>query len=127
MDLGDLMSGGKEYTVFEMFQNGTGKVVAIFGTFLLLANAVLQFLKPKAWLNLLCAVFLFIPILLASNGDVHFIHKQIGWWLCLFFALILIIAWGIGYGYYVRSIKNIGRMAIWGASLTIAALLEPIS
>ncbi len=127
MDLGDLMTGGKEYAVFEMYQNGTGKVIAIFGTFLLLANSILQFLKPKAWLNLLSAAFLFIPILLTSNGDVQFVHKEIGWWLCLIFAFLLTIAWGIGYGYYVRSMKNVGRMAIWGGSLIIVAFLAPFA
>lgn len=127
MDFGDLMIGGKEYAVFEMYQNGTGKVIAIFGTFLLLANSILQFLKPKAWLNLLSAAFLFIHVLLTSSGDVQFIHKEIGWWLCLIFAFLLTIAWGIGYGYYVRSMKNVGRMAIWGGSLTIVALLAPFA
>lgn len=125
MDLGDLMIGGKEYAVFEMFSNGTGKVIAIFGSCLLLANFVLQFLKPKAWLNFVCAVFLLLPILLISSGDVQCIHKEFGWWFCLIFALLLFLVWGVEYGYYVRSIKNVGRMAIWGGSLTIVAFLTP--
>lgn len=127
MDLGDLWAGGKEYTVFEMFKNGTGKVIAVFGTFLLVANTILQFLKPKAWLNLVCTAFLFIPIMLASSGNVQFIHKEIGWWLCLIFGIILIFVWLIGYCYYVRTIKNVRRMTIWGGALTIIAVLVPLA
>lgn len=125
MDFGDLAIGGREYAVFEMYQNGTGKVIAIFGTFLLLANSILQFLKPKAWLNLLSAAFLLIPVLLTSGGDEQFIHKEIGWWLCVIFSIILFFVWLIGYVYYVRAIKNVRRMAIWGAGLTIVAVLVP--
>ncbi len=127
MGLSDLYTGARQYAVYEMFSNGTGKALSIFATVLLLINSVVQFFKPKAWLNFACAIFTALPILIVSNGDLaRDINKEIGYTAAWLFSLILFAAWAIQYFYYIQNLRNVKRMAIAGGVLLALGLILPL-
>lgn len=115
-----------ELSVYQMFNNGTGKVVACVGTVILLANAIVQFLKPKAWMSLVSAVFTSMPIVFVMDEKfLHSVDKGPGFYLAVFSTIVLTVCWLIEYILYLPTIKNPGRMAIIGAVFTAIGIVLP--
>ncbi len=121
--VGDILIQGRDYAVYQMYPNGTGKVMTIIGTFVLLANALLQYLKPKAWLNFVSALVVLLPIMMIRVTEVHVYEEKIGWWVSIFLGLILLFCWAVEYVYYIRSVKRVWPTAVWGGSLVILAII----
>ncbi|NPD91469.1 hypothetical protein [Xylanibacter muris] len=113
-----------ELSVFKMFDNGTGKVLSVLGTVVLLVNTVVQTSKPKAWLVFVCALLTVLPVLMVNDDNMFIrVHCYVGYYLAIFVTIALFVCWLIEYVIYIRHMKHAGIMAIVGAAFVILGIV----